>query len=272
MNADELRARAAEIPWYHSIDLGDGVVTQGVSQATPLSEQQLPDFAGRTVLDIGAWDGYYSFLAERNGAKRVVALDHYAWGVDIAARDKYWQECKQSDRVPDRTRDTTDFYRPDLPYRRGFDFAREVLGSNVEPFVGDFMALDLASLGAFDVVLLLGVLYHITEPMACLDRLRAITREVAVVETVALHIPAFTRHGLLEFFPGDGLNGDFGNWYVPTLPALQGLLLAAGFSRVEVVQGPPSTRSPNRVVRWAQRLARGHPPNSYYRALVHAYV
>ena len=65
--------------WYHTIDLGHGVVTKGVDD-TPvrLNRLDLPaSFAGRSVLDIGAFDGYYSFAAERLGAARVVALDGY---------------------------------------------------------------------------------------------------------------------------------------------------------------------------------------------------
>src|SRR5687768_11321825 len=99
--ADELRARVNAIPWYHSIDLGHGVVTPGDSKTAPLTGDELPDFSGRSVLDIGAWDGYYSFLAERQGASRVVALDHYVWGVDFAARQAYWEECRSRGALPD---------------------------------------------------------------------------------------------------------------------------------------------------------------------------
>ena len=84
----------------------------------------LPDVAGRSVLDIGAWDGKYSFLAEQAGASRVVALDHYAWGVDFAARGAYWAECIQNGTLPDQSRDETDFWQPDLPGRRGLRAGR----------------------------------------------------------------------------------------------------------------------------------------------------
>ena len=92
----ELQAQADSFTWFHSIDLGNGVKTKGLSDASAtVTREQLPDFTNRSVLDIGAWDGYYSFFAERNGASRVVALDHYAWGLDWAARDQYWNECRQ---------------------------------------------------------------------------------------------------------------------------------------------------------------------------------
>ncbi len=88
------------IPWFHSIDLGDGVVTKGASEIQ-IAEEHFPPVAGRTVLDIGAWDGYYSFMAERLGARRVIALDHYAWGVDIDARGEYWTKSAAQGTLPD---------------------------------------------------------------------------------------------------------------------------------------------------------------------------
>src|SRR5215813_1012660 len=81
MSPDDLRARADALRWYHSIDLGHGVVTKGIDD-TPyrLGRLDLPaSFAGETVLDIGAWDGFFSFEAERRGAARVVAADVYSW-------------------------------------------------------------------------------------------------------------------------------------------------------------------------------------------------
>ena len=107
----DLQAQADALHWYHTIDLGNGVVTKGDS-AQDDGNAILPDVTGRSVLDIGAWDGKYSFLAERAGASRVVALDHYAWGVDFAARGAYWAECIERGVLPDQARDETDFWQP----------------------------------------------------------------------------------------------------------------------------------------------------------------
>ena len=268
-----LQQQVDSLLWYHSIDLGNGVVTRGMSDPkNAVGVEQLPPLAGRTVLDIGAWDGYYSFLAERSGATRVVALDHYSWGVDIPARDRYWQQCRDDGGLPDHTRDATDFWQADLPGKRGFDLARESLHSNVESVVADFTTVDLSSLGTFDVVLYLGVLYHMKEPLGCLERVRAVTREVAVIETTAVRAPGDSGHRLLVFHAGSELNRDFGNWYQPNIAALRALVLAAGFSRVNVVQGPPASPSrwkPGRV--WTRLLDRERPLEEY-RAIVHAYV
>jgi tRNA (mo5U34)-methyltransferase len=270
--SSDLRARADALGWFHSIDLGDGVVTRGLSDSgATVRPEQLPDFTGRSVLDIGAWDGYYSFLAERCGASRVVALDHYVWGVDIAAREAYWNECRERGVLPDQGRDLTDFWRPDLPGRRGFELAREVLHSNVEPLVADFATVDLDTVGTFDIVLYLGVLYHMKEPLRCLERVRAVTGEVAVIETAAIWMPSAAGVPLVRFLAGSELNRDFGNWYQPNIEGLQALAHAAGFSRTEVVQGPP--RPPEETSR---RRGRHEPPRDMtsqdYRAIIHAFV
>src|ERR1700712_3578633 len=78
---DALRRRVADIEWWHTMDLGDGIVTPGASKsAETLPRLQMPaNLAGRTVLDVGAWDGFFSFEAERRGASRVVATDSFCW-------------------------------------------------------------------------------------------------------------------------------------------------------------------------------------------------
>ena len=74
--------RVREIDWFHSIDLGDGIVTPGREGATAAKLERigLPEsLAGRSVLDVGAWDGFFAFEAERRGAERVLATDWYCW-------------------------------------------------------------------------------------------------------------------------------------------------------------------------------------------------
>lgn len=275
----ELQAQVDEIEWYHTIDLGHGVVTKGKGVQDTQGEI-LPDVAGRSVLDIGAWDGKFSFICEQSGASRVVALDHYAWGIDFVARGAYWADCIHNGTFADQSRDETDFWRPDLPGKRGFDLARAALGSRVESVVADFQKIDLDDLGQFDVVLYLGVLYHMKEPLTCLERVRAITKEVAVIETEALHLERLEHEALMQFHAGSSLRTDFGNWYVPTIQALHNLCRAAGFSEIRTIVGPPAPRpeSPQELkVRIGRRIAGSSPPppsapSQHYRAVVHAFV
>jgi len=281
----ELQSRVDSVAWYHSIDQGDGIVTDGFCK-TFLDGSQLPDFAGATVLDIGAWDGYYSFLAERRGAAKVVALDHYAWGVDFARRNPYWVDCHEKGLLPDHRLDTTDFWDPALPGRRGFDVAHEVLGSQVEAMVGDFSTMDVAPLGRFDIVLFLGVLYHLKEPLAALERVRQLTGRVAVIETEALVLGGDGPRSVLEFTAGCYRGFDYSNWYTPTIDAIHELCRAAGFSKVTTVIGPPLAPPASPPASGLARLDRGlrrrlgvrsqaappvTPPRKHFRALVHAY-
>jgi tRNA (mo5U34)-methyltransferase len=282
----ELRRRAGGIVWHHSLDLGHDVVTDGFSKEF-LAPSQLPDFSGATVLDIGAWDGYYSFLAERSGATRVVALDHYAWGVDFARRNPYWEECFVQGTLPDHTLDTTEFWDASLGGMAGFNLAREALDSTVEAVVDDFATMDLSALGRFDVVLFLGVLYHLKEPLAALERLRQVTGRVAVIETEALLMPEHEDLPLVTFTAGlMGPGHDYGNWFTPSLEALDQMCRAAGFSRIETVVGPPAggaappetgrVQRRRRTVRASLRAGTdtARPPcpaPSHYRAVVHAY-
>jgi tRNA (mo5U34)-methyltransferase len=279
LTPEELRTRADALGWFHPVDLGQGVVANGLSKGPFLGEAEMPDLAGKSVLDIGAWDGYYSFQAERLGASRIVALDHYVWGVDMAARQVYWNECAEKGVLPDHNRDMTDFWRPELPGRRAFEFAKEALDSKVEPMLADFSTVDPASVGHFDVVLYLGVLYHMKEPLQCLERLRAVTDEVAVIETQAVHIDGLEDQSLMQFFAGGQFIGDYGNWFVPTMDGLRQLALAGGFSRVVPVVEPPAnagTPKPSALRRALGRVpATGptsHPALTYYRAVVHAFV
>jgi tRNA (mo5U34)-methyltransferase len=281
----ELRRRVDAIVWHHTMDLGHGIVTDGFSK-TFLSASELPAFPGATVLDIGAWDGYYSFLAERSGAAHVVALDHYAWGVDFARRNPYWEECFTSGTLPDHSLDTTEFWDPSLAGMAGFNLAREVLDSKVEAIVDDFAAMDLSALGQFDVVLFLGVLYHLKEPLAALERLHQVTGRVAVIETEALALPGQEESSLIEFTAGLlGPGHDYGNWYTPTLTALHQMCRAAGFSRTVTVVGPPATGEPHHEPapsdRWRRAVGSrlgtrlvpppAPPTPGHYRAVIHAY-
>ena len=242
-------AVAGVADWFHSLDLGAGVVTPGTKSAAHLAAEaaslRLPEMSGRTVLDIGAWDGYYSFEAERRGAARVVALDHYAWSLDLAAMHRYWDRCRAEGRPPEPYEKVPEVWRPsDLPGKQGFDVARAALHSGVESLVADFMATDPDDIGTFDVTLFLGVLYHLQDPFDALRRLRRVTREVAVIETACMVLVGLADRPLWDFFPNDELDGDPGNWWAPNVAGLVGMCRAAGFASVDVVAQPPDDLPP----------------------------
>lgn len=252
--ADRLRTELATIPgWFHSIDLGHGIVTPGTKSPEQLQHElgvlQIPDLRGKSVLDIGAWDGFFSFEAERRGAKRIVALDHYIWSIDPHVYGRYVKQCKREGKVFQEATEVPEAWQPGkLPGKRGFDFARRALKSKVEPVVGNFMEMDLAKIGTFDVVFYLGVLYHMRHPLLALQRLASVTREVAVIETHAVYVPACEQHALCEFYETTELNGDASNWWAPNRKGLEGLCRAAGFRKVENVSPPASTATEGEVI------------------------
>jgi len=245
-------------PWHHSIDLGDGVVTPG--SKTPhhiwdeLRRLCLPDMADKSVLDVGAWDGYYTLHAEHYGASRVVALDHYAWSIDFPKAAAYMARQLAAGQPIRAFHAVPELWDPvGLPGKRGFDLVYRLRNSHAEVVVDDFMTMDLQPLGTFDVVLFLGVIYHLEEPLRALRRLRRVTRGMAVIESEAVAL----QHGgapLWRFVDASQMHDDPTIWWVPTAEGLRAMCFAAGFSNAEIVAGPPE----------------GPPSN--YRLVVHAFA
>ncbi|MGH2526269.1 MAG: class I SAM-dependent methyltransferase, partial [Actinomycetota bacterium] len=208
-----LRSEVSKVNWYHSIPLRDGVVTPGVDD-TPsrLSKIHMPDdLSGKTVLDVGAWDGFFSFEAERRGAARVLATDSFSWtGQGWGTKD-------------------------------GFELARRALGSRVEDRELDVLDLSPETVGEFDVVFFLGVLYHMKHPLLALERVFSVTRELLIMSTFV--DATWTRRPTAAFYPRAEANSDPTNWWGPNPGAVVAMLETAGFARVDVVDGPTPLRS-----------------------------
>lgn len=202
MDRDRLIREVQGQQWFHSIDLGQGIVTPG---RTDPGKQTLPrlglpaDLNGKTVLDIGAWDGFFSFESERRRAKRVLATDSHAW----------WTR------------------------KPAFELARRALGSHVEDFDIDVMDLAPDRIGTFDLVLFLGVLYHLRHPLLALEKVFSVTGSHLILETVV--DLTWTSYPAMRFYPGDELAGDASNWFGPNPAAVVGMLKAVGFRKVEIV-------------------------------------
>jgi tRNA (mo5U34)-methyltransferase len=221
----DLAAKAEAIRWYHSIDLGGGVVTKGVDDSpVRLARLDLPQsLAGLTVLDIGAWDGFFSFEAERRGASRVVAADYFSW------HGAGWGS------------------------KAGFELARAALGSKVEDIDIDVMDLSPEGVGQFDVVLFLGVLYHLRHPLLALERIASVTRALLILETVVDMVGI--RRPAMAFYPGRELNNDPTNWWAPNVPALHGMLRSVGFTEIRTIT--PERSAVYRAARAVSHQLRG---------------
>jgi tRNA (mo5U34)-methyltransferase len=215
MDETELRRRVESIRWFHTMELGPGISTRGSqgapSNGTAETLRRLglpPSFAGKTVLDVGAWDGFFSFEAERRGALRVLATDYFSWsGGGWGTQD-------------------------------GFRLAREVLDSKVEDLRIDPLDLSVDRVGTFDVVFFFGVLYHVQNPLLVLERVAAVCGELLIVETYVDQRMG-EDYPAMVFYPGGELSNDPTNWWGPNASCVEAMLRTVGFPNVETVWGDP---------------------------------
>jgi tRNA (mo5U34)-methyltransferase len=242
LTPDELRAEVSKIRWWHSIDLGEGIVTPGrTNLPDKLAYIGLPnDLRGMTVLDVGAWDGLFAFEAERRGARRVVAVDSFCWN------------------------------GPGWGTKAGFELARRALGSKVEDRELEVVDLSPATVGVFDLVLFLGVLYHLPEPFRALASLFSVTGSRLILET---HVDLLDyRHPAMRFYPAGELSGDPTSFWGPNPAAVEAMLRAVGFRRVDRIarrkSAPPRLVGRQRLDprRWLQRLRRKEPTMMVFHA------
>jgi tRNA (mo5U34)-methyltransferase len=219
-----LRERIEELgPWFHNLRLGglqtapDHFLGDYPSFKWQCFSDALPhDLSGRTVLDIGCNGGFYALEMKRRGADRVVAIDS------------------------------------DERYLRQAALAAEVTGLSIE--LHQMSVYEIARLGRrFDLVLFMGVLYHLRHPLLALDLIRAhvagdmlvcqsLQRGYATVAAIAEDYPFEETEVFLE--PGaprmqfieHRFARDPTNWWIPNAPCTEAMLRSAGF-RIECRKG-----------------------------------
>ena len=210
--------------WWHSIDLGDGRITPGAHKIEELRDNfakfQLPELKGKRVLDIGCWDGFYSFEAERLGAEVV--------SVDCWRPEKYF-------------------------------VAHEALKSKAEFHELSVYEVTKEKLGAFDVVFFLGVLYHVKHPLLALEQVCEVTRDLAIIETHQIDNLFDTKHPVMEFYEMDQLGGQYDNWWGPNIECLIQMTRTAGFVRVEVLRRQDTRVVIKAFRRWDDKPAEAVP-------------
>lgn len=227
---DAIRARIDSVPfWYHKIDLGNGLVTPGWAPIQPDMYRVPRWLTGQRVLDVGAWDGYWSFEALRRGAAEVTAIDDFSDTIGLEIEHPKWHN---------------------------FDLCREALGwTDDEAKRREMSVYDInaATLGTFDTVFFFGVLYHLRHPLLALDKLASVCSGSIYIETAICDDFSPYQGGLghghpnkmvMEFYPGAEYAHNATNWWAPSLRCLAEMVRSAGFDDVEVWK---LADNPNRV-------------------------
>jgi len=204
MDLENIKNEVSKIKWHHQIDLGNGIITPGgTNSLQAIKRMGIPDdLKGKTVLDIGAWDGFYSFEVEKQGAKRVLAIDSFVW------KDHAWSS------------------------KKGFELARKVLNSKVEDMTIDVFDLSPEKIGTFDIVLFLGVLYHLKHPLLALEKVFSVTKEMAIIET-STDMLGFERPAIALYLERE-FNNSITTWCGPNPAAIETMLQVVGFRKVKL--------------------------------------
>jgi tRNA (mo5U34)-methyltransferase len=214
----EQRVRALD-PWFHNLDL-NGIHTAPNHFLGDFPRilwryvaDALPDLTDRTVLDVGCNAGFYSLEAKRRGARRVV-------GIDIDPR-----------------------------YLEQAELAAQVLGQEIE--FRQMSVYDVARMGEkFDLVIFMGVLYHLRHPLLALDLLRehvvgdrmifqtmirggrgvlAVESDYPFGEEDVFDHPNFPKLHFVEH----SYCGDATNWWIPNRASVEAMLRSSGFEIVD---------------------------------------
>lgn len=214
MPKETILKKMAQIPyWWHSIELGYGIITPGHHGGIhhPSGDKALlekmwlgpDDLKGKRVLDIGAWDGFYSFEAEKRGAASVLAIDN--------------------------------FYRDELTWTgsQGFEVAKEVLASNVEFRKASVYELCPETFGLFDIVFCLGVLYHLKYPFWGLEKIFSVTKDTLILESHYDPYDGDKKTPLAKFYGTKDL--DSTSWWGFNEVCLLAVLRSVGFKKTEIL-------------------------------------
>lgn len=212
--AEALATLGAE-SWFHSFVLSDGTLVNGEKTPAILQAEFETVLAplsldGLTVLDVGAWNGAHSFEAKRRGAARVLATDMFAWT------------------------------HPRFRGLEKFLYVRKDSGLDIEYKLIDVPEISTETVGQFDVVLFLGVFYHMPDPLSAIKHLAEISKCWLVLET---HLDlAEVAYPAMRYYPGRELQDDPTNWWGPNRKCIEALLENAGFTDIRFTSYPTGYR------------------------------
>lgn len=205
-----LRDRVEAVPWYHTFDFGNGIVTRAIfDHRRVVSRLPLPaSLAGQRCLDLASADGFFAFEMARRGGE-VVSVD-----LESAAGQDY-----QGVSGPRPGEETTGA-------RQRFEIVREATGLEVERLDLNLYDVSPERLGTFDFVFMGNILLHLADPARVLRNVRAVTTGRFVsFETISLPLTL-----LRPWAPSAALSPfDEPRWWTPNRAAHERLLVATGF-------------------------------------------
>ncbi|MHA1150993.1 MAG: class I SAM-dependent methyltransferase [Promethearchaeota archaeon] len=216
MNPEQLK-EMQEIQWWHKMEL-DGVMTPGrdFTQEKLITIKLPQDLKGKKVIDVGAWDGFFSFECERRGAD-VLAIDTIMWKEGPTFNSQKNKETIHSG-------------------KKGFDFAHKILNSKVQSKEIEVMDLaNILELQQFDLVLCLGILYHMKDPLGMCKVMYNLCEEngMLILET---HTDMFSiDKPVMAFYPENECNNDPGTWFGPNPQCIEAMLKVVGFKDIRNV-------------------------------------
>lgn len=228
MTADDLRTEAEKLYWYHCIDLGQGVVTNGDFEMSEyLPRYHFPEeMTGMRVLDVGRASGYFAFEFERRGAD-VTATEIASfldWDFVGGPPERDRRAAEIGDVVAFTHRHITG----------AFNLAHAARKSKVKPATTTIYNISPETVGGpFDLVFAGSVTSHLRDPILGLERFRSVVKPDGLCVVSAPYV------GIDESLPLAAMVGtadtDRRSWWVVNKKCLVELLNAAGFSRVEIV-------------------------------------
>ncbi len=205
----------AKVPsWYHHFEVVPGVWTPGANPCITIIETLglKDDLSGLRVLDVGTRDGFYAFECERRGAQEVVAID-----------------------IQD-------------PSLVGFNTVKKLRNAKTLYVQRNLLECTSQEFGKFELVLMLGVLYHMKHPLLALGWLRDLCRFDAQLCIESYVLPDHSDIPMARFFPGDELNNDPTNWWGFNVACLHAMLKVSGFAVYS------TSRNGNRAVVLAHKV------------------
>lgn len=235
--------------WYHTVDLGEGLVTPGTyDYRASLSNFDFPDdMDGMTVLDVGSATGFFAFEFEKRGAHVVSVEVSSVDEVDRLPDEGVTQTIRK---IGDMTAGQSAYGSAefDIVFHQAtaaefyhyfldgpFKLCHEALGSRVERMYSSIYDIPETELGSrsFDLVFLGDVLLHLLHPFKALTAVAPLCQGTLVLSQ---HMPTGSRsQPAMLYVGGDTPGYDLASWWVPNRACFEQILRKLGFRAVKEV-------------------------------------